>query len=471
MTDIVLETIRAIVLAGILIFLWNSGRNRFSQTRKGWNFILLGFGLLFFGSVLDISDNFESLTPFIVIGDTETEAFLEKFVGFLGGFIFLAVGLFKWIPGVEGLSELVDNRTRELQVANTSLERSRESFEALADNLPVFISLKDSEGRFQFVNKSFEDWVCVNSDDIIGKTVYDIYPEKQAIEFAARDREAIDSQSVVSREIDISYPDGNTRTVVSTRFPVLSSTGEPIGLGTINFDVTERKLAEKAKDEFISTVSHELRTPLTSIKGSLGLIKSGVSGPLPDELQSMVDIAHTNSERLVALINDILDIEKFEANNMAFHMKPMEVVSLIEEAVEANKGYGEKYGVTFVTADMEKEISVEGDKDRLMQVLSNLMSNAAKFSPAGGQVELSVTRHDKDIRIAVKDNGSGIPEEFRDAVFEKFTQFDSSDTRQVGGTGLGLSIAKAIVERHGGAINYNSKVDVGSTFFFTLPVD
>jgi hypothetical protein len=122
-TDIILETVRAIVLLGILIFLWSTGHNRFKQSQKGWNIILLGFGLLFFGSVLDISDNFENLNRFIVIGDTETEAFLEKFVGFLGGFIFLAVGLFKWVPGVHGLSELVDNRTRELQETNASLQK------------------------------------------------------------------------------------------------------------------------------------------------------------------------------------------------------------------------------------------------------------------------------------------------------------------------------------------------------------
>ncbi|MBL6932222.1 MAG: PAS domain-containing sensor histidine kinase [Rhodospirillales bacterium] len=470
MTDIVLETIRAIVLLGILIFLWNSGRNRFGQAQNGWNFILLGFGLLFFGSILDISDNFESLNPFIVIGDTQTEAFLEKFVGFLGGFIFLAVGLFKWIPGVQGLSVLVDNRTHEIQETNMSLKKSRETFKALADNIPVFISLKDTEGRFQFVNKCFEDWACVKSDDIVGKTVYDIYPEEQAAEFAARDAEVIDSQSVMSREIELAYPDGHTRTVISTRFPVLSSMDDVIGLGTINFDITEHKRAEKAKNEFISTVSHELRTPLTSIKGSIGLIRSGTAGDLPEKIRSMLDIAYNNSDRLVTLINDILDIEKIEANKMIFQMRQTDVVCLVEEAIKANKGYGDEYNVTFILTGSPEETLVEGDKDRLTQVLSNLMSNAAKFSPTGEQVELSITRHDNIVRIAVKDNGPGIPEEFKGVIIEKFTQSDSSDTRQTGGTGLGLSIAKAIVEQHGGTFGYNSELGVGSTFFFTLPV-
>jgi len=357
-TDIILESVRAIVLLGVVIYLWNAGRDRFEQLRKGWNFIVFGFGFLLFATFLDITDNFESLNRFIIIGDTEAEAFLEKFVGYLGGFIFLAIGLFKWIPGVQELSDLVDARTQVIQETNKKL--------------------------------------------------------------------------------------------VS--------------------EIAERERAEKIKQEFLSTVSHELRTPITSVKGTLGLIKSGVSGNLSDDQQSMIDIAYNNSNRLILLINDILDIDKIEANKMDLHMKPIDAVSLVEDAVEANKGYGDKHGITFVITDMEKEAKVNGDKDRLIQVMSNLMSNAAKFSSTGEQIELSVTRHDVDIRIAVKDYGTGIPEEFRDVLFEKFTQYNSSDTRKISGTGLGLSIAKAIVEYHGGAIGYTSEVGVGSTFFFTLPV-
>jgi hypothetical protein len=130
-------------------------------------------------------------------------------------------------------------------------------------------------------------------------------------------------------------------------------------------------------------------------------------------MRSMLDIAYDNSNRLVALINDILDIEKIEANKMGFHMKPTEVVTLVEDAIEANKGYGDEYGVTFIRSGSIEEALVDGDKDRLMQVLSNLMSNAAKFSLDGERVELSVTRHGEDIRIAVQDNGPGIPEDFR----------------------------------------------------------
>ncbi len=205
-------------------------------------------------------------------------------------------------------------------------------------------------------------------------------------------------------------------------------------------------------------------------KGALGLLHSGDIELHPDELRSMLDVAYNNSDRLEVLINDILDIEKIESGTLDYHMESMGVVSLLEEAIEANKGFADEHGVTFVQAATEKETFVRGDKDRLMQVLSNLMSNAAKFSSDGGLVEMSIAGDGENVRIAVKDSGRGVPDEFRESIFEKFSQADSSDTRQKGGTGLGLSIAKAIVEHHDGEIGFDSEVGIGSTFFFLLPV-
>ena len=248
-----------------------------------------------------------------------------------------------------------------------------------------------------------------------------------------------------------------------------SKDGKPLRMTGTNTDISARKESEKAKAEFVSTVSHELRTPLTSIKGSLGLIKSGATGELPDKLQSMLDIAYNNSDRLVLLINDILDMEKIEAGKMDFHIKPVDVQILVNEAIEANKGYGDEHNVKFVRAGLKEQVLIDGDHDRLMQVLSNLMSNAAKFSPEGEQVLVSINRNKDAIRIAVEDKGPGIPEEFRDNIFEKFSQADSSDTRKVGGTGLGRSITKVIVEKHNGTIDFETQTGKGSTFFIDLP--
>ena len=232
----------------------------------------------------------------------------------------------------------------------------------------------------------------------------------------------------------------------------------------------EAEAANRAKSDFLANMSHELRTPLTSIKGSLGLIRSGTAGELSDKVQSLSDIAYKNSDRLVLLVNDILDMEKISSGKVEFDIKPMNIATLLKSAMEANRGYGVEHDVTFVCPDCDDDIPVLGDMDRLMQVMSNLMSNAAKFSGDGEQVELSSMRNGNTVRVAVKDKGCGVPNEFRKHIFEKFTQADTSDTRQKGGTGLGLSISKAIIEQHGGTVGFESEVDVGSTFFFTLPV-
>ena len=238
--------------------------------------------------------------------------------------------------------------------------------------------------------------------------------------------------------------------------------------GTVQ-DITERKMAERRKSEFVSTVSHELRTPLTSIHGSLGLIKGGAAGILPGKLKSLLDIAYNNSNRLVRLIDDILDIEKFEFGKMEVHLQPTEVMPLIEQAVEANKGFADERGVKIVVRDALPGVEVQGDEDRLMQVMANLLSNAVKFSSRGDAVEIGVSRQECFVRVGINDNGPGIPKQFRDRIFDKYSQADASDSRQAGGTGLGLSICKTIVEKHGGDIGIDTEDRKGSTFFFRLP--
>ncbi len=234
-------------------------------------------------------------------------------------------------------------------------------------------------------------------------------------------------------------------------------------------DITERKNADRMKNEFISTVSHELRTPLTSIRGSLGLIAGGVTGPIPPQAKALIDIALNNSERLVRLINDILDIEKIESGKMTFEMKPQPLMPLVEAAIEANRAYGTQFGVTLRLVEGLPNATVEVDSDRLTQVLTNLISNAAKFSPLDETVDLTVARVHGRIRVSVTDHGPGISEEFQQRIFQKFAQADSSDTRQKGGTGLGLNIARAIVERLGGSISFQTTADAGTTFYFDLP--
>ncbi len=226
--------------------------------------------------------------------------------------------------------------------------------------------------------------------------------------------------------------------------------------------------ASRFKSEFTSTVSHELRTPLTSIRGSLGLIASGVMGELKPEIGRLISIACNNTERLLFLINDILDISKIESGKIGFVMGPVDLLAVLLQSIEANQAYGEQYEVRYVLNDVVGGITVYADTDRLMQVLNNLLSNAAKFSPKGVEVEINVIRKNKMVRVEVRDYGSGIPEQFKSRIFEKFSQADGSDTRKVGGTGLGLSISKAIVEQMGGVIGFNVPEGQGTIFYIDI---
>ncbi|MCV2886750.1 sensor histidine kinase [Ruegeria aquimaris] len=230
------------------------------------------------------------------------------------------------------------------------------------------------------------------------------------------------------------------------------------------------KAAYIAKSQFVSTVSHELRTPLTSIKGSLDLINSGAIGEVPEKMQGLVDMASKNSQRLASLINDILDIQKMEAGEMVYRIRTVDVCAIVQEAISSNLGYASAHKVT-IEQDCpdEGDLYISADASRLIQVLSNMISNAAKFSSEGSRVTVGCRRTDTGIRIYVKDRGIGIPPGSRDKVFDRFSQIDSSDERHAGGTGLGMNISREIVEHFGGIIDYESEVGVGSVFYVEFP--
>ena len=236
-------------------------------------------------------------------------------------------------------------------------------------------------------------------------------------------------------------------------------------------DISELKKVERIKDEFISAVSHELRTPLTSISGSLSLLKSGNIATVSEDAMGMLDIASRNSERLLLLINDLLDMEKLELGKMNFSLLPLSLSDLLNQAINENEFYGKKFGVTYNLTGEILDVNVSVDHERFLQVMSNLLSNAAKFTSSETSVDIFTDKGtDNMVRVSVQDYGQGIPENFKNNMFKKFSQADSSATRKQGGTGLGLSISKSIIEQMGGAMSFHSVSGEGSTFYFELPI-
>ena len=242
----------------------------------------------------------------------------------------------------------------------------------------------------------------------------------------------------------------------------------PLTLGVI-VDLTERNRIARLKDEFIATVSHELRTPLTSISGALGLLVGNAGASLPATTVRLLGIAQSNSQRLVRLVNSILDMEKIESGKVIFVLKRVEARALVEQAIEAIRGFAEAYNVRIRLDAAQEAGEIRGDSDWLLQVVTNLLSNAIKFSPPGEEVVVGIEMRGGDIRISVRDHGRGIPEAFKARIFEKFAQADTSDARQKGGTGLGLSIVKEIVARLGGTVSFGDAPGGGAIFYVELP--
>jgi len=272
-------------------------------------------------------------------------------------------------------------------------------------------------------------------------------------------------------EYRIPLPGRHERLMEEQGIVRLDDKGHTIGLSAIALDVTQRKEMDRLKRDFISVVSHELRTPLTAITGTLGLIEGGIAGELSEKATELVGVAQRNATRLGKLVNDILDIDKLEFGGLPLELECVDVVAMTRDAIEENAGYADKLGVSLRLGQAPERLDIMGDRDRLIQVMTNLISNAAKYSPSGETVEVRIKPEAEWVRIEVCDHGQGIAESFRDRVFQKFCQGDTSDSRIQYGTGLGLNIAKLIVERHGGEIGFDTLVGQGTSFWFRLPLN
>jgi PAS domain S-box-containing protein len=333
------------------------------------------------------------------------------------------------------------------------------------------IFILNEDGRIEAINAAAEQMLGWGRQAALRMSILEILDLAPPGETAFVSRlEATNGPlaSAVSRELVARRFDGGDVPVDVTIRAMHMQDGRYIGIYAR--DISDRKRVERLKDEFVSTVSHELRTPLTSIAGSLGLLIGGATDPLPEGPARLIAIAHANCQRLVRLINDILDVEKIESGKMKFEFAPISLAQAAERSIDAVRGLADQMGVTLKLDAETPDIQIRGDIDRLVQVGANLISNAVKFSKTGDVVEVSARRWGRLARITVQDHGPGVPEEFRARIFTKFAQADSSDTRQRGGTGLGLVIAKEITERHGGRLWFDSVFGQGTAFHIDLPL-
>jgi hypothetical protein len=367
------------------------------------------------------------------------------------------------ITGTFGVSRDITPRKR----AEQALQESEERYRDLAENAAELIQSVSPEGQLLYVNRAWRETLGYSAEEVPHLHVRDVVHPERLPHF----QEVLDSvmQGKAINDVETVFV-----TKTGERIAVQGSVncrlvdGKPVAMRGIFRDVTARLEIERLKNEFVSTVSHELRTPLTSIRGALGLLTSGMLNADPAKARRMLDIALGNTDRLIRLINDILDIERIESGRVKLEMRSCSAASLMAQAEDSVREVANKAGVKlelFPTSG-----NVLADSDRIVQTLTNLLGNAIKFSLPGMAVTLSAKRSDDEMLFEVRDQGRGIPADKLGVIFERFQQVDASDEREKGGTGLGLAICRSIVDQHGGRIWVESQLGRGSSFYFTLPL-
>jgi PAS domain S-box-containing protein len=379
------------------------------------------------------------------------------------------------LKGVNATLEArVEERTRELERALVAVRASEQRIGAIVEAAQDAFVGVDMRGLVTDWNSAAERMFGWKRSEVLGWPMPElIVPERfrpstyQAIDMVR----ATGHSPLLERRVE--------RLVIDRQgleFPIEMTAGLALGVEGSFFavflhDISERRKVDQLKSEFVATVSHELRTPLTSIRASLSMLADGIAGDLPPDVANLVLIANESCERLVRLVNDVLDIQKIEAGGMRFERHAQPLLPVAEHALAGMQAYAGQMGVglRLDCGEDARGLTAAIDQDRLVQVLTNLLSNAVKFSPRGAAVTLALCRHGGGARLSVRDQGAGIPPAFHARVFQRFAQADGADTRQKGGTGLGLSISKSLVEEHGGRISFETEPGQGTVFHVDLP--
>ena len=387
---------------------------------------------------------------------------------------------------LENLEGLVTERTVKLRQeisertrAEAALRRSEEQLRLIANGLPVLIAYVDKQQHYRFNNEAYQTWLGLSPTEIYDCHLQQVHGETEYQQIRQYLEQVLSGQTV-SYERDLTLSDGCVHSLSITYIPHLDETDSDTVLGffALTSDITDRKAIERMKDEFIAVVSHELRTPLTSIHSSLKILATGKLGNLSTKGQRMLQIADEQTERLVRLVNNVLDLQRIQSGKVKMNKKACKVTDLMIEAVQTMQAMAQEQQVKLLVEPVQ--LVVWADYDYIVQTLTNLVSNAIKFSPPSSTVCLWATREPQkpehrqhktisQVTFAVEDNGQGIPSDRLETIFERFQQVDSSDSRKKGGTGLGLAICRQIIEGHGGQIWAESCLGKESSFYFTLP--
>ena len=365
------------------------------------------------------------------------------------------------VVGFLGVIEDITERVAQRQ----ALETSEEMFRLATENASIGMALVSLTGRWLNANKALCTLLGYSEEELQATNFQAItHPDDVGIDIAQRKR--VMSGEIQSFQAEIRYFTKSRKIIwaLLSVSLVRNADGSPRYFIKQIQDISERKAVERLKSEFIATVSHELRTPLTSIRGALGLMANGAAGELPASIRRLTQIANENSDRLSRLVNDILDVEKLEAGAVEMFPKNASVNELLDRAITSNQPYAERYQVEFVLSPAKKDPQIYVDADRFLQIMANLLSNAAKFSRPGGKVDITVVECEGFLRVSVRDYGTGIPPAFRKRIFQQFAQADNADNKKHEGTGLGLNIAKRLTEAMGGSISFESEENVGTVF-------
>jgi PAS domain S-box-containing protein len=368
------------------------------------------------------------------------------------------------------LSRLVDAVDASRRMARRLQQRD----ELLLQSVDAGIVGLDRAGTVTFLNRAGERLLGWAARDLVGRDFH------ATVHHHRRDGSeypwsicptAITLADGTARHADEEWlwrADGTGFPATLTSTPIVEG-GRVVGAVNMVVDLTERRAVQALKSEFVALVSHELRTPLTSVNGALRLLGAGLAGDLPEEAAELVQTAEANAGRLIRLVNDILELERLEQHRFELTLAPVAARAVASAAVDAVEGVARDRRVP-VTVGRVDDVDVVADHDRLVQVLTNLLGNAVKFSDAGSPVVVEATEQGDEVVFVVRDRGRGIPDDKLAAIFEPFAQVDASDARVHGGTGLGLAITARLVEAHGGRVAVTSTVGEGSTFTVTIPL-